>query len=89
MGIGKGGEAAKFADNLEAIRTLKRIEAENRRATPEEKAALARYVGWGGLKNAFRVAGSAEGEGIAKGWEKRVAELEGLLTPLELRRARN
>jgi hypothetical protein len=41
------------------------------------------------LKNAFRVAGAAEGEGIRSGWEKRVAELEGLLTPAELRRARN
>ena len=89
LAIGKGTEGEKYADNLAAIRTLKRIEAENRRATPEEKAVLARYVGWGGLKNAFRVAGAAEGEGIAKGWEKRVAELEGLLTPQELRRARN
>jgi hypothetical protein len=89
MNIGRGTEGQKYADNLSAIRTLKTIEAENRRATPEEKGVLARYVGWGGLKNAFRVAGKAEGEGVAKGWESRVAELEGLLTPEELRRARN
>ena len=89
MAIGKGTEGQKFADNVAAIRTLKDIEFENRRATPDEKAILARYVGWGGLKNAFRAAGSAEGEGIAKGWEKRVAEIESLLTPIELRRARN
>ena len=89
MAIGRGTEGEKYADNLAAIRTLKQIEAENRRATPDEKAILARYVGWGGLKGAFKAAGSAEGEGIVKGWEKRVAELESLMTPRELRRARN
>lgn len=89
MRIGKGTEGEKYSDNLAAIRTLKQIEEEGRRATPEEKGILARYVGWGGLKNAFRVAGAADGEGVAKGWEKRVAELEGLLTPPELRAARN
>lgn len=87
--LGKGGEAEKFSDNIAAIETLKKIEAENRRATPEEQAVLARYVGWGGLANAFRVAGSAEGEGVAKGWEKRVAQLEELLEPEEIKVARN
>jgi hypothetical protein len=67
MNIGRGTEGQKYADNLAAIRTLKTIEAENRRATPEEKGVLARYVGWGGLKNAFRVACKAEGEGIGVG----------------------
>ena len=43
----------KFNDNLAAIRALKQIEAEQRRATPDEQALLARYVGWGGLANAF------------------------------------
>lgn len=87
--IGKGGEAKKFGDNLAAIRALKQIEQDGRRATQDEQALLARYVGWGGLKNAFRVAGSTDGEGVAKGWEKRVSELEELLTPDELKAARN
>lgn len=87
--LGQGTEAVKYADNIAAIRTLKQIEQEQRRATPEEQRILARYVGWGGLKNAFRVAGAREGEGVAKGWEKRVEELESLLTPAELRAARN
>lgn len=89
LALGQGTESAKYQDNVEAIRTLKKIEAENRRASPAEQRVLARYVGWGGLKNAFRVAGAREGEGIAKGWEKRVAELEELLTPAELKAARN
>lgn len=89
--LGKGTEGVKYADNLKAIRTLKQIEQENRRATPEEQRILARYVGWGGLKNAFRVAGArTDGEeGIANGWKARVDELEALLTPAELRAARN
>jgi len=86
--LGKGSEGEKYRDNVAAIKTLKKIEDENRRATPDEQRVLARYVGWGGLKNAFRVAGSGEGEGVAKGWEKRVAELEELLTAPELRAAR-
>lgn len=65
------------------------LESENRRASPDEQRTLARYVGWGGLKNAFRVAGAKDGEGVAKGWEKRVAELEELLTPAEIKAARN
>lgn len=89
MELGKGGASAKFQDNLAAIQTLKKIESENRRASPAEQRILARYVGWGGLKNAFRVAGATDGSGIAKGWESRVAELEALLTPAELRAARN
>jgi N12 class adenine-specific DNA methylase len=86
--LGSGNERQKFEDNLLAIRTLKQIEQEARRATPDEQRILARYVGWGGLKNAFRVAGAKAGEGIAKGWEKRVAALEDLLTPPELQAAR-
>ncbi|MBP0484681.1 PLxRFG domain-containing protein [Sagittula salina] len=87
--LGQGGPAQKFNDNIAAIETLKRIEGEGRRATPREQTILARYVGWGGLKNAFRAAGSDEGEGIAKGWEDRVARLEAILEPMELRAARN
>ena len=89
LALGQGTEAQKYQDNLAAIRTIKEIEAANRRAFPDEQRVLARYVGWGGLKNAFRIAGAGEGEGIAKGWESRVAELEALLTPAELKAARN
>jgi N12 class adenine-specific DNA methylase len=47
------GDKAKTRANLDAIKLLKKLEAENRNATPEEKAVLARYVGWGGLKEVF------------------------------------
>ena len=89
VNLGQGTEGVKYQDNVDAIKILKQLEVENRRASPAEQRALARYVGWGGLKNAFRVAGAKGEEGIAKGWEKRVAELEELLTPDELRAARN
>jgi N12 class adenine-specific DNA methylase len=87
--LGQGTAGQKYDDNIAAIRLLKQLEGENRRAGPSEQRTLARYVGWGGLKNAFRVAGAKDGAGVAKGWEKRVAELEELLTPEELRAARN
>ena len=51
LGYGTPGE--KFAANVKAIRTLKRIEAEERLATPEEQEVLSRYVGWGGLADCF------------------------------------
>lgn len=53
--LGQGGPTEKFNDNVAAIETLKQIEAENRPATASEQAILVRYVGWGGLKNAFPV----------------------------------
>lgn len=87
--LGQGAEKEKFNDNIAAIRTLKLIQRENRRASPDEQNVLARYVGWGGLKNAFRVAGSKDDDGIAKGWEKRARELEELLEPTEYSAARN
>ncbi len=89
VNLGQGSEGVKYQDNVDAITTLKKLETENRRASPAEQRQLARYVGWGGLKNAFRVGGAKPGEGVAKGWEKRVAEIEELLTPAELRAARN
>ncbi|MGH9666912.1 MAG: hypothetical protein ACRD9L_21015, partial [Bryobacteraceae bacterium] len=52
-GIGEGGLKQKAQANLAAIRALKTIEAENRPATPEEKALLVKYTGWGALPNAF------------------------------------
>ena len=51
--LGEGGQKAKFAANIAAIRTLKAIESENRLATPEEQTVLSKYVGWGGLAQAF------------------------------------
>ena len=51
--IGQGGPHEKARDNIAAIRLLKHLEAENRDATDEEKAVLARYVGWGGMPNVF------------------------------------
>ena len=51
--IGEGAPLERFQRNLDAIRTLKAIEAENRTATAEEQAVLAQYVGWGGLADFF------------------------------------
>jgi len=74
--IGEGAPLERFQRNLDAIRTLKAIEAENRTATAEEQAVLAQYVGWGGLADFFD--------------EKnpRYAELKGLLTDAEYAAAR-
>ena len=84
--LGQGGETVKFNDNLAAIKILKKLESEKRRATPDEQRALARYVGWGGLANSFRNGVTGE---VKSGWEDRVAELEKILTPEELAVARN
>ena len=51
--IGEGAPLERFQHNLDAIRTLKTVEAENRTAIPEEQAVLAQYVGWGGLADFF------------------------------------
>lgn len=53
------GEKARFNANVEAIRTVKRIIAENRQATAEEQKTLSLYVGWGGIANAFDESKSA------------------------------
>lgn len=79
-GVGEGGAVAKFKGNVAAIELLRTLEAENRPASADEAKILARYVGWGGLKQAFR---PKSGRAIAKGWEARVEELERLLTPQE------
>jgi N12 class adenine-specific DNA methylase len=84
VALGSGGQMTKYRDNVAAIRVLKTIEAERRRATAAEKKALARYVGWGGIQNAFRNGVTGQ---VANDWEKEVAELESLLTPKELRAA--
>lgn len=83
--LGKGGEVGKFNDNVAAIRTLKQIESERRRATPEEQRTLARWVGWGGLASAFP---NPETGKFKDGWEKRGNELRELLTPSEYQAAR-
>ncbi|MCA1458106.1 hypothetical protein I6F35_33775 [Bradyrhizobium sp. BRP22] len=82
--LGQGSEGQKFRDNIAAIETLKRIERENRRATPDEQRALARYVGWGGLANAFR---DTDGN-LKPDWKDRGEQLETLLTKDELTAAR-
>ena len=82
--LGKGGEVEKFRDNIAAIKTLKQIQAEQRRATPEEQRILARYVGWGGLANAF----ADDKGGFKDGWEGRGKELAELLADRELAAAR-
>lgn len=70
----------KFHQNIEAIRTLKNIEAEHRIATLEEQEILANYVGWGGLSEAFHL-----GNG---NWHKEYQELKTLLSPEEYASAR-
>lgn len=74
--IGQGGDKTKFANNVAAIRVLKDLETTGRPVTAADQAALAKYVGWGGIPSAFeRTDGTAN-----KGWEKQVAELKALLT---------
>jgi len=82
--IGTGGKVGKFRANLEAIRTLKKVVAEDREATKDEQKALARYVGWGGIPQAFYKANGT----TTKGWESRAEELKGLLTKEEYEAAR-
>jgi N12 class adenine-specific DNA methylase len=86
VNLGQGGQVQKYRDNIEAIRTLKKLWSEQRRATPDEQRILARYVGWGGIPNAFRNAVTGE---VKEDWQARVEELEGLLTAAELETARN
>jgi N12 class adenine-specific DNA methylase len=82
--IGAGGPKAKYRANIAAIEIVRRTTAEKRGATVAEQAALAKWVGWGGLSAAFvRPDGS-----VAKGWDKEAAELKALLTPDEYAAAR-
>ena len=78
--LGHGGPKAKFRMNLEAIRTLARIEKENRRASRQEQEVLAKYVGWGGIPQAFDPNNSA--------WASEYAELKAALTETEYESAR-
>ena len=79
--LGEGGSKAKFRANLEAIETLKAIEAEGRSATPEEQETLSRYVGWGGLADAFDANKAA--------WTQEYKALQAALTPEEYTAARS
>lgn len=78
------GPLQKAKDNLAAIQTLKKVEAEGRPATQAEQAVLARYVGWGGLKNAFP---GVDGN-YGKGFETIGSDLKEALTPDEYETAR-
>jgi N12 class adenine-specific DNA methylase/uncharacterized protein YcbK (DUF882 family)/predicted RNA methylase len=81
--LGEGGQKAKFRANIEAIQLLRKLDAEDRAATRSEQKALAKWVGWGGLRDAFpRQDGS-----VAKGWEKQAAELRDFLSDDEYRAA--
>ncbi|MDE6997300.1 MAG: hypothetical protein K2P04_05410, partial [Oscillospiraceae bacterium] len=78
--LGVGGDKTKYQYNVAAIRTLKQIEAESRLATPEEQEILSRYVGWGGLAQAF--------DPDNEKWAREYAELNELLPPEEYASAR-
>lgn len=78
--IGAGGPKAKFRGNVAAIRLLKTLEDEDRRATAAEQKTLARYVGWGGLKQAFDPDNAS--------WAREYAELRELLSEDEYAAAR-
>lgn len=76
----KGGPKTRYQWNMDAIRTLKQIESENRLATPEEQKVLSKFVGWGGLSQAFDEENA--------GWSKEYAELKDLLSDEEYSAAR-
>lgn len=76
----KGGQKTRYQWNVEAIRLLKQIEYEDRTATPEEQKVLARYVGWGGIAQAF--------DERNNDWQKEYAELKELLSTFEYEDAR-
>lgn len=78
--LGEGGAKTKFKNNLLAIQTLKQIESEDRTATSEEQEILSKYVGWGGLAQAF------DSENAQ--WSKEFAQLSDALTPEEYEAAR-
>jgi N12 class adenine-specific DNA methylase len=79
-GHGTGGAKTKFKNNIAALRLLKDLEADNRLATPEEQETLSKYVGWGGLPQAF--------DENNKDWAGEYPELKNLLTPEEYDSAR-
>lgn len=78
--LGAGGQKTKYQNNVAAIRLLKDLETQGRSATPEEQEVLSRYVGWGGIPQAFDEANEK--------WASEYAELKTLLTPEEYASAR-
>ena len=79
--LGEGGPKAKFQANIEAIKLLKHLEETTGQATPEQQEILSRYVGWGGLADAFDPEKPA--------WAAEYAQLKELLTPEEYAAARS
>ena len=78
--LGEGGPRLKYQANITAIRLLKELEAAGQQASPEQQEVLSRYVGWGGVPEAFDPSKTA--------WTKEYAELKELLTPEEYEAAR-
>ena len=79
--LGEGSKKEKYKRNIEAIKTLKKCDEENRYATPEEQEKLAQYVGWGGIPEAFD---SRKDE-----WLSEYNELKELLTEKEYKEAKS
>ena len=79
--LGEGGAKAKFRMNMDAINLLKELEFDGRQATPEEQVILSRYVGWGGLADAF--------DETKDNWKSEFAELYTALSPEEYAAARS
>ena len=79
--LGEGGPKAKFQANINAIHLLKELEAAGQQASPEQQEVLSRYVGWGGLSDAFDPEKPA--------WASEYAQLKELLTPEEYAAARS
>ena len=78
--LGSGGPKAKYKANMEAIHLLQTLEQEERLATPEEQEVLSRYVGWGGIPQAFEEKNSS--------WTNEYLELKNTLSPEEYSAAR-
>ncbi|MSC86271.1 DEAD/DEAH box helicase [Eubacterium sp. am_0171] len=78
--LGVGGAKAKFRMNMDAINLLKELEFDGRQATPEQQEVLSRYVGWGGLADAF--------DETKENWKNEFAELYATLSPEEYAAAR-
>jgi len=82
--LGAGGETKKFNENVAAIKLLKQLQSEDRLATKKEQSILARYVGWGGLPQAF-----LKSDGTTRsGWSGRAQELKDILADDEYAAAR-
>ena len=79
--LGEGGAKQKYARNIEAIKTMFKLEQEHRVATAEEQQVLSQYVGWGGLADAF--------DSGKDSWAKEYVELKGLLSEDEYSAARS